>query len=550
MLAITNDVIRMVNMNVLKTYKIWWMSLLFVFLIGASLVSAHAALLRTTPSDGEVVKSSPQKITLAFSEHLEPDLIEVKLYDWNAREIDLAGPKITQGHASEMYAEVPTLKEGTYTVVWSVVSEDGHPVKGSYSFSVGKQGTGKTPVADNHFIDVSTILLIVLRYMVEGMILFGGGGYWLAWYATKRHFPGWTEVTGKIRYAGWGLLFVGSIAEWFVYSATLPGNSLTLGLMEGRWNLLVQSPFALVIIGQLVASLLLVIPGMIRGWYLFLWGVLVILPAFGGHVWGMSPTWAAIALRVLHLLTISVWLGGLLYLVLMLRQERRTGQQMDKAVFRSFFVRIAMIAAGGALCTGIGMVVVQTDWASIMRNGNMTWSLLLLLKIILFFVMLLLALRQTLRWKKGGHLLSGTLVKVEWAVGIAIVLAGIWMSQMPYPLAVNHEAAKYAETLQSGALQIRVEIASLQPGTQKMNLLLHNTKKKEPQKVRVNLEMEDMIIGIKQITVQKIEFGHYQAELPLTMTGKWKYTIDVEYEDGSHTTATDIIRISEGGTYQ
>jgi copper transport protein len=264
----------------------------------------------------------------------------------------------------------------------------------------------------------------------------------------------------------------------------------------------------------------------------------------------MSPTWAAIALRVLHLLTISVWLGGLLYLVLMLRQERRTGQQMDKAVFRSFFVRIAMIAAGGVLCTGIGMVVVQTDWASIMRNGNMTWSLLLLLKIILFFVMLLLALRQTLRWKKGGHLLSGTLVKVEWAVGIAIVLAGIWMSQMPYPLAVNHEAAKYAETLQSGALQIRVEIASLQPGTQKMNLLLHNTKKKEPQKVRVNLEMEDMIIGIKQITVQKIEFGHYQAELPLTMTGKWKYTIDVEYEDGSHTTATDIIRISEGGTYQ
>jgi copper transport protein len=74
MLTITNDVIRMVNMNVLKTYRIWWMSLLFVFLIGASLVSAHAALLRTTPSDGEVVKSSPQKIALAFSEQLEPDL--------------------------------------------------------------------------------------------------------------------------------------------------------------------------------------------------------------------------------------------------------------------------------------------------------------------------------------------------------------------------------------------------------------------------------------------------------------------------------------------
>jgi copper transport protein len=437
-------------MKALKRYRIGWLSLLLVFCLGTTLASAHAALLRTTPSNGEVLKTAPHKIALEFSEPLEPDLIGLKLYGWNGEEIKIKGPKLTPGNASQMYAEVPGLSEGTYTVAWSVVSEDGHPVKGSYSFSIGKMTPGKIPAPGEHSYNGLTALLIVLRFLVEGIILLGGGLYWLAWYAAKRGFPAFTDILGKVRYYGWAILLIGSITEWFVYSATLPGESLLSSLFRGRWELIGQSSFAMMLLVQFVLLFLLVIPGMVEGWYLFVWTLLISAFALGGHVWGTEPVWAAIMLRVLHLLAISIWLGGLTYLVLLLKWEKRSGREINRAAFHSFFVRMALIAACGTAVTGAGMATVQTGWSLFVQNEGRTWGVLLLLKVVLFCMMLAFALKQTLHWAKDGHSLLRDKLKWEWLIGIVIILAGVWMSQISYPHAIDNTINNTIQILQGG----------------------------------------------------------------------------------------------------
>lgn len=507
-------------------------------------VFAHATLVHTTPSNGEIVKVNPYKITLEFSEPLEPDLIDLKLYDWNGHQIKIKRPKLTPGNVSQMYAEVPKLNEGTYTAAWSIVSEDGHPVEGSYSFSVGKITAEKMTAPDKPSYHVFTVVLIILRFLIEGTILLGGGLYWLAWYAEKYNLATFTDILGRFRYFCWVMLLITLICEYFVYSATLPGESFISAIFEGRWELIIQSPFVTMILIQLVLIVLLAIPGMVESWYLFIWLLLISVLALGGHAWGTKPVEGALILRIMHLYTVAIWLGGLTYLVLLLRWKKRNLQEINLSSFRFFFVRMAVIATCGATVTGLAIVTMQTSWALLLQKEGGIWSILLFLKIVLFFAMLVVALKQTMYWARDGQSLLKNKLKLEWLLGIIIVLAGVSMSQIPYPHSINSKStAEYINTLSNESSWVTVEIAQLYLGNQKMNFTLQNEKREEPQEIKIILEMKDMDMGVQEITVKRISSGYYQAELPFTMKGRWKYKIDFNYPDGTHTEVEDTIKI-------
>ena len=86
-------------------------------------VWAHAHLTHQYPAANAQVTAAPQAITLNFSEGVETGF---------------SGAKIT-GPKDQKQLIVPladTLKPGTYTVDWHVVSVDGHKTKGHYTFSV------------------------------------------------------------------------------------------------------------------------------------------------------------------------------------------------------------------------------------------------------------------------------------------------------------------------------------------------------------------------------------------------------------------------------
>ncbi|MBM3072563.1 CopC domain-containing protein YobA [Lelliottia sp. RWM.1] len=98
---------------------------------------AHAHLKQQEPAANAQLASPPQKLTLSFSEGIEPGFSGVSITNEQQQEIKTGA--ILRDEKDKTLLVVPleqALKAGTYQVDWHVVSVDGHKTKGSYHFSV------------------------------------------------------------------------------------------------------------------------------------------------------------------------------------------------------------------------------------------------------------------------------------------------------------------------------------------------------------------------------------------------------------------------------
>jgi copper transport protein len=119
--------------NTVQALAIVGLSLILVALTIASAV-AHAALDSTSPSDGEVLPQSPTTIALTFNEPIQATENGLRLIDATGTVTPLAGARIDR----TIQAPVPLpLADGSYVVAWRVISADGHPISGAYTFAVG-----------------------------------------------------------------------------------------------------------------------------------------------------------------------------------------------------------------------------------------------------------------------------------------------------------------------------------------------------------------------------------------------------------------------------
>lgn len=93
---------------------------------------AHSHLGETSPADGETVVEPLQEITLNFDGNIEQgSYIDVISSTGETIEADISiSPGVLTGTFSE------ALPNDTYTVDWSIISADGHPLEGEYSFTV------------------------------------------------------------------------------------------------------------------------------------------------------------------------------------------------------------------------------------------------------------------------------------------------------------------------------------------------------------------------------------------------------------------------------
>lgn len=102
----------------------------------ASPAYAHDELIGSDPASGAQVDALPAEITLTFSGVLldEPGATEVVVTDAAGNDLTasdpvLDGTRLTQPLQGDAAGEV--------TVIWRVVSSDGHPVSDQFTFTVG-----------------------------------------------------------------------------------------------------------------------------------------------------------------------------------------------------------------------------------------------------------------------------------------------------------------------------------------------------------------------------------------------------------------------------
>lgn len=105
-------------------------------LAAAAPASAHDALESATPESGSVITADPGEVVLTFSDELVTLNGETNAFA--VQVTDPTGAYRQNGCVTVSGTSASTLmmlgEAGTYTVLWQVVSSDGHPTSGTYTF--------------------------------------------------------------------------------------------------------------------------------------------------------------------------------------------------------------------------------------------------------------------------------------------------------------------------------------------------------------------------------------------------------------------------------
>ena len=109
---------------------------------------AHANLVRSLPPVGAVLDVAPAEGQLWFSEPPEPRFSDLQVVDVQGARVDKRDSHVVPDDPSSLIVSLlrPGLPNGTYTIVWRVVSAlDGHATRGAVPFAVGVSPEGGTP---------------------------------------------------------------------------------------------------------------------------------------------------------------------------------------------------------------------------------------------------------------------------------------------------------------------------------------------------------------------------------------------------------------------
>ncbi|HEY8094090.1 MAG TPA: copper resistance protein CopC, partial [Acidimicrobiales bacterium] len=290
---------------------------------------AHAALESSVPAGASVLDTAPTDITLDFDEPVTAGPGSVRLIDSSGRDITL-GASEQGADPTVVVTPVPEIPDGAYVVAWRVISQDGHPADGAFTFQVGRAGAIDTrdliaSVLSQQGGDAVVAQLATFNRLLTyaGLALAIGGAVFVVgiWPGAGSRW-----AARRVVWFGWGLLLIATVSTLLVAAPYLTGRSmgaLDLELFRSVSHTRVVQMAELRLLLVLLALPLLLRLGRGLGANAQLAGVLLgelVLGtvALSGH--GGSGRWAAVGviLDAVHLGAMAVWLGGLALLVVLL----------------------------------------------------------------------------------------------------------------------------------------------------------------------------------------------------------------------------------------
>lgn len=314
--------------------------------LGATAASAHATLKNSRPAQSAVFKSGagPSVVLLEFDEAVQAQPTFVKLYDPPGKAVP--GVRADAQTSENPFAKLPALRDGTYVVVWHIVSADGHPEQGAFTFTVGKASATTTNIAglvgqDRASKGLGIAFGVDRALAFLGCLLFVGGLVFarLAWpEILQRSLVRTFMVTSA------GVALVTSLLSIPLEAAYSTGSNKNLfdasavgDVIHARYGTAALWRSALLIL--LVPALVLLVG---RAWSArrALVQSLVVLGGVG--VWatfayaGHGDTGRLVALGfstdIAHLAAASLWLGGVTTLAIGLRGRAPTDDDARAAV--------------------------------------------------------------------------------------------------------------------------------------------------------------------------------------------------------------------------
>lgn len=107
--------------------------LIFVALLFSSAVTAHTGLLKSSPSDGAMMTTSPDHLMMQFGAPVR--LVKLTLFDENNQPTDINFSP-TRNAQKTFKQPLPQLAPSRYKVKWVAMGGDSHKIEGQFQFHV------------------------------------------------------------------------------------------------------------------------------------------------------------------------------------------------------------------------------------------------------------------------------------------------------------------------------------------------------------------------------------------------------------------------------
>jgi copper transport protein len=534
---------------------------------------AHAALLRTVPSASGTVDVSPRQVSLTYTEAVEPRFAIVSVTDAQGAQQTTGPPRRSTSDPDTLDVPLRHLSEGWYLVYWRAISVDGHPVRGAFTFAVGPNpGPAPQFVIPSISETAATPRLIVARW-IAFLFVMGSIGLFVLRMLTARPVVRLVSET-RLRALSIAFFVASGIAivvvPIYVLIATAQFALRSTFAIGALVPLMRVSAFGRGMLDLDLAFVLFVAAAAVAIWLdrpqrprrsiaelLSLTGALVaaaavlLAPGLSGHAAQTSPRGASLLFDWLHLVSGSIWVGGLAGLLVLWRSLPVARRVAGLMVCVPRFSNTAFVSVLALVGSGIGASVLHLP--TLASLWQTSYGKALLVKIGILAAALMLAAVNLVRTRPRleasrdrpalgpssaallRRLVSGEVLLLAGAVCAAAVL-----SSLPPPAKALAEIGKAAARVGPGRvvsvvqqngyrIEFRVDPNRAAVPNSFAVSITRGGKPVRGAEVTTTFAMLDMEMGQQAYHLSETAPGVYQRDAPaLVMVGRWGLSFEIQ----------------------
>ncbi|HEY3766947.1 MAG TPA: copper resistance protein CopC [Gaiellales bacterium] len=544
---------------------------------------AHAYLVKTTPTPGAILDVPPRSVALTYDEAVEPRFAIISVTNARGEQLTTAPVHRSPSNPDTLIVPLkPHLPSGWYLIYWRAISVDGHPVQGGFTFAVGPNPGPQPQFVIPSIAETATATnLLVARWVMFLSVMIAIG---LFAFRTLIARPLVRRVEGAS-------LRAVTVAACAVAAVSLVAIPVYLDIATSVDSL--RSPFAVSALvplfrvtafGRAYVDLEICMALFCAAAAVALWvdrprrehrslaeifalaGALaaaasvLLVPGLAGHAAQTAPRGLSLLLDWLHLVSGSLWLGGLVGLLILWASlppgRRVAGLSVCVPRFSNVaFCSVLVLLGSGVGATLLHIPVLNALWttsygvAILVKIGLLTAAMLLGAINLLRTKPRLAAAREHSELGEAAARLLRRTVSGETVLVTAAVLAAAILSSLPPPAAALAQLGESLATVGPGRVAAVVHqdgytlklLVSPNTPAAPNSFALQMTKGGHPlagADVTLTFEMLDMQMGNEEYQLTETSPGVYSHSAPaLVMAGRWGLLFNITPKQGNPFTA-------------
>ncbi len=503
---------------------------------------AHALLARADPPINASLRESPTRITLFMTEQLQRSHSSVEVLDSAGQRRDIGETEFSDEVPTQMGVRVLKLDPGVYTVVWETLSEvDGHTWSGSYVFSV-LNPDGSAPAGGGVEIDLSrpgppVAADAIVKAVGLGSLALFVGAVFISVLLRPSPIPtllplmaatvvigiaatGYEAIAGALRLGDIGflgdVLFDTRNGLWLQqrwYALIVAAAAISVRLLRPTW---IPERHLLTALGVLGIAWLASASAISHG------------AAIGsGWIWGTL-------FDALHLTAAALWIGGLISLLIALRSRPNDRIESVRRFSVVAALSVPVLIAAGLLSALIQIPnvggIVETDW-----------GIAFLIKIVILAGVFAAAGANAFFLRPRDAATEGKdetltrrfkhMMRVEAALGLAVIAASAALTQLPSPASAQPEVEQkdntVVETVTRGPIVASLEITPNLVGFNTWTATIDGVQGNPVEALLLRFRYADRSVGPVTVPTTAISENQFQLEgAYFGLPGLW--TVELE----------------------